>query len=282
MSQITQNSLNQKTESELEQEWKNATLLNNFIFYKVMRSHPDACKKLIEMLLKIKIGKMEIRNEEIIDIDHDSKGIRLDVLVKEQRRMHDIELQVIDTKELPERSRYYAALMALDSLVPGDSYKKLRDSHVIFICMEDIFKKELPVYTFENICKEDGKTKLRDRDYKHFFIAPTCAKIIEDEEVRGFFEFLISNNPSTDYTKDLKDYVNDAKHNMQWRFQFMTWERIKTYAFEEGKEKGLQQKAEEAAIEFLKEGIAPETIAKCVKLPLNQVLELQKSITVTA
>ena len=31
----------------IEQEWKRATLSNNFIFYKVMRAHPDACQRLI-------------------------------------------------------------------------------------------------------------------------------------------------------------------------------------------------------------------------------------------
>ena len=51
---------------------------------------------------------------------------------------------------------------------------------------------------------------------------------------------------------------------------------------QEGRELGLQQgrelKAIEDAKEFLKENIAPEIIAKCVKLPLDQVLELQKEI----
>ena len=33
-----------------EQKWEQATLANNFIFYKVMKNHPDACQHLIEML----------------------------------------------------------------------------------------------------------------------------------------------------------------------------------------------------------------------------------------
>ena len=45
-----------------EQKWEKATLSNNFIFYKVMRDHPQACKQLLEMLLKIKIQKMEMHN----------------------------------------------------------------------------------------------------------------------------------------------------------------------------------------------------------------------------
>ena len=51
-----------ETKNELtpEQKWEQATLANNFIFYKVMRNHPDACQHLIEILLNVKIEKMEM------------------------------------------------------------------------------------------------------------------------------------------------------------------------------------------------------------------------------
>jgi len=44
----------------------------------------------------------------------------------------------------------------------------------------------------------------------------------------------------------------------------------------------ISEKAIDDALEALKEKIAPETVAKIVKLPLEKVLELQKQITVTA
>lgn len=165
----------------LEQKWEQATLANNFIFYKVMRNHQGACKHLLEMLLGIRIESMEMRAEETIALDYDSKGIRLDVFVKDSDRMFDVELQVANTKELPERARYYQGVMDIDTLKAGQKYRELRDSHVIFICLEDVFNNGLPVNTFENICLEDGKTKLCDRSWKHFFFAPLCAKMIEDE-----------------------------------------------------------------------------------------------------
>ena len=257
------------------------TLANNFMFYKVMRHHPDACKRLIEMLLRIKIKQIKISNEETIEIDKDSKGIRLDVYVKERNRLHDIELQVINTHELPERSRYYAALMDLDTLKSGEKYSSLKDSHVIFICMEDVFDNGLPVCTFENICQEDGITKLNDRTYKHFFIARKCAKMLEDEELKAFFEFLISKKADTEYTSALEKYVEDARHNMQWRIQYMTWERQRTYDFDAGKEAGIKQQAIDSAENLLKMNLGtPEQIAQAVGLPLDKVLELQKDFSV--
>ena len=256
-----------------EDRWKKATLANNFIFYKVMRHHPEECKHLIEMLLKVKIESMMMHNEEVIDIDCDAKSIRLDVYVSEDKRMYDVELQVADTNELPERSRYYSALMSLDSLKIGEKYKQLRDGHVIFICMNDIFKNGLPVYTFENICMENKKTKLNDRDYKHFFIAPTCAKMVKNPELKAFFELLISNNSSNEFTSNLKKYVDDAKHNMQWRHEYMTWERIQAYARDEGR----LEKAVENAIKTIKKYHAtPEEAANDMGAPLDKVLEKLK------
>jgi len=95
-----------------EEKWEKATLANNFIFYKVMKDHPDACKKLLEMLLNIKIKNLEIHNEEAIEIENGAKGIRLDVYLKDDGRIFDIELQVANTGEIPERSRYYSSIMS--------------------------------------------------------------------------------------------------------------------------------------------------------------------------
>ena len=50
----------------------------------------------------------------------------------------------------------------------------------------------------------------------------------------------------------------------------------KQEAFEDGQE----QKAIEASIALLKKQIPPEIIAECEQLPLEKVLELQKSILV--
>ena len=267
------------------EKWDSLTLANNFIFYKVMRHHPDACKHLIEMLLGIKIERMEMHNEEVIDIDHDSKGVRLDVFVKDANRMYNVEIQVANTHELPERSRYYSALMALDTLKEGEPYKALKDSHVIFICMSDIFEQGLPVYTFENLCLEDNRIKLKDRDFRHFFIAPTCARMIEDKEIKSFFTFLISNSASSRFTDMLSGYVTNAKHNMQWRHQYMTFARQQYYAFEDGKQAGIadgkQQKAIEDAENLLRENISPEVIARCVGLPIEEVQKLAESLLIT-
>ena len=270
----------------LEEKWKRATLSNNFIFYKVTRAHPDACQRLIEMLLGVKIKSMKMSQEETIAVDPEAKSIRLDVFVKDTGKMFDVEMQMANTNELAERARYYHGVMDIDSLKPKQKYTELPDSHVIFICLEDIFKNGLPVNTFENICIEDGKTKLRDRAWKHFFFAPLCATMIEDEEVKAFFEFLISNQASNGYTDELKAYVADAKRRTENMMQFMTWERQRAYDYDDGKEAGIaigreegieigaQQKAIEDAVMIVqKYKASPEDAARDAGAPLDKVLE---------
>ena len=59
----------------------------------------------------------------------------------------------------------------------------------------------------------------------------------------------------------------------------MDYNTGKYNARQQGLEEGEQQKAIDDAVEFLKEGISPEVIARCVKLPIEKVLELKEEIT---
>ncbi len=279
-----------KYELSPAEKWEQATLANNFLFYKVMRHHPDACKCMLELLLGIEIERLELAAEEAIDIDHDSKGVRLDVYAKDSSRVFDIEVQVADTKELAERARYYQGIMDIDSLKSGQPYSDLKDSYVLFICMSDIFGKGLPIYSFENLCREDKTLSLDDRSYKYFFIAPTCARILADAEQQAFFELLTANKASSPFTDKLKGYIEDAKQNTQWRVQYMTWERQQAYAFNNGKEEGIaiglaegeargrtegsRAKALEAARNFLSMHLSAEQVAQGTGLTLAEVQQL--------
>ena len=87
-----------------------------------------------------------------------------------------------------------------------------------------------------------------------------------------------SNRAGNGFTSDLKDYVTDAKHNMQWRFQFMTWERQRAYDYDDGKAAGIlegkQKKAVEAARSFYANGASIELIAKSLGMTIEQVEEI--------
>lgn len=216
---------NEKTKLSSAERWERATLANNFIFCKVMSENKELCRQLLEMLLHVKIERLETPvSEKNVKIDYESHGIRFDVYTKDDNRIFDIEMQTTDKKNLPMRARYYQSMIDTDNFQTGDDYGEIKESYVIFLCLSDIFKKGLPVYSFENYCKEDFSVKLDDKAYKIFFNAQKC-DIMPSNEEQAFFRFLQGKSAETDFTRHLATEVIRAKHNAQWRMQFMTWDQ---------------------------------------------------------
>ena len=288
------------------EKWERATLADNFIFCKVMTANPDLCKELLELLLNIKIERIEIPvAERSFKVDYDSKGIRFDVYVKDGTgRCFDIEIQTTNRTNLAKRARYYQGLMDVDSLVSGADYSALNESYVIFLCMEDAFGNGLPVYDFHQVCKQDSEVLLNDGTHKVFFNASKYDKM-PTESLREFFKFLNGLNAASDFTDQLEQKVRYAKTNAQWRHRFMTWEQEMRIQVKEKSEQLAKEmakdlanemvedrvnamrkeiekeakemaaeKVEETAKKLLAEKIAPEVVAKCTGLSLEQVKKL--------
>ena len=264
------------------EKWEKATIANDFVFYKVMRDNPDVCQRLLEILLEFDIDHIDMNCQEHIDIDWKSKGVRLDVYVKGSEKVFDIEIQTTDTKELPERARYYQSVIDVDCLGSGQPYKDLKDSYIIFICIPDIFKKGLPVYTFENLCRQDTTIPLGDRTLKYFFISDNCDKLL-NEEKKAFMRLVSGQKGCNAFTKRVELLADEVKHNIGYKREYMEWERQKTYLYNKGKEDGVAEGKIEAKIEtarnFLAEGVAPEIIAKCSGLPLEEVQKLAEELS---
>lgn len=163
--------------------WEDLTFANNFLFCKIMESEPDLCRQILEILLGFKIEKLEpVQVERTMLETMDSKSVRFDVYAKDDKRIFDIEIQTTTSTNLPKRARYYQSVIDMDNLSHGENYSKLKDSYVIFLCLQSPFKKKRPVYFFENICRDDDEIKLNDRAFKVFFIASEYAKMESDEE----------------------------------------------------------------------------------------------------
>lgn len=208
------------------EKWERMTLADNFIFCKVMEENPEVCKELLEMLLDIKIDRIETpKSEYFIKVTEPSHGIRFDVYVKEfQGRKFDIEIQTANFSELPKRARYYQGVMDVNEVFSGENYTILEESYVIFLCLGDVFGKGLPIYSFENICMEDSRIKLGDKTHKIFFNAKMYDKM-PSENLRSFFMFLCGKKSESSFTDRLPELVNRIKMNAKWRQNYMTWEQ---------------------------------------------------------
>ena len=149
----------------LEKSWENIGISNDFLFGNLMRQYPGLCKKLLQRILPgLAIDHIEIlETQKNIDQDVDARSVRLDVYLSDDReRVYSIEMQMTDTKELPRRSRYYQAMIDLQLLDKGITYRHLNDTYIIFICPFDLYGKGRHMYTFAGGCKEDSEVNIAD------------------------------------------------------------------------------------------------------------------------
>ena len=276
------------------EKWNSLTLANNFIFCKVLEENPDVCKELLEMLLDIKIDRIEQpKSEQTFKTDFDSRGIRLDVYVKDGTgRCFDIEIQTSNYMRLEKRARYYQGLMDVDSIQFGQEYSALKDSYVIFLCLGDAFGHRLPVYTFRYRAEEDKNILMNDGTVNIFFNATMYDKM-QSESLRSFFKYLCGKNSDDNFTDRLSALVERVKMNAQWRHRYMTIEQeiklqVEARTNERAKElakdiaKDMAQdianeKTIETAKKMLENNIPAEIVAKCTGLEISQLDKLKQS-----
>ena len=152
-----------------ENIWEKLTISNDFIFAKLMQDE-EICKGVIERLLGIKVGKIDyLEEQKTINLAYDAKSVRLDVYVEDSDKIYNLEMQTTNNRNLAKRSRYYQAMIDLNTIEKGETYNSLKESYIIFICTFDPFEKGLSKYTFKPMCKENNELELKDETNRIFF-----------------------------------------------------------------------------------------------------------------
>lgn len=87
----------------------------------------------------------------------------MDVYARERgsgERVYDLEMQAQREPLLGKRFRYYQAVLDVRELPAGDDYDRLPESFVVFLCSQDPFGYDLPVYHLERRCDEVPELRL--------------------------------------------------------------------------------------------------------------------------
>lgn len=182
------------------------TLADDFMFFKVMQDE-NLCRQLLEVILNKPIEKIVyVKNQESAQTTYDAKCIRMDVYVKDKNHtIYNIEMQKRNTKELPQRTRYYHSTVDQTQLKRGQDYNKLPDSYVIFICTFDLFGVGFGKYTFEPVCIEDKNIHLCDGSHTIFVNAKG---VTDDQKLQEFIDYLRTGKVSESlFIKQLDDAV---------------------------------------------------------------------------
>ena len=198
------------------------TISDDFMFGAVM-SNPKRCKPLLEMILGVKINKIEYPElQKTIDKQYGSKGIRLDVYVEDDKNtVYNIEIQTTMFKSLPKRMRYYQGLIDLNIIDKGEEYSSLKKSFVIFICTYDPFGEGRYIYTFENRCLENPELAFGDDTTKIVLNTEGTVGDI-NEDLRATLRYIAGDAPQSEYTMELDEEVVNVRKSEKWGREFMT------------------------------------------------------------
>jgi predicted transposase/invertase (TIGR01784 family) len=220
----------------------------------------DLCKELLQMILpELAIEHIEmLQLQKGIDVDKDAHGIRLDVYVHDENRtVYSLEMQMVNTRNLEKRIRYYSSQIDLQLLNKSENYNELRDSYIIFICPFDLFGAGRHIYTFRSTCQEDKNIVMNDGTAWIFLNTEGKLEDIS-ADLREFLDYVAGRKSRHSFIDKLESAVKEAKQDREWGRQVMT---LLMRDFEnqeigrrEGKQEGIKEGIKEGILEGIKEG----------------------------
>lgn len=246
--------------------WEELTIRDDYMFKLVMRRR-RICKKMLEGTLRIRIEKIRyLETEKSITAPYRSKGIRLDVYVKDERNtVYNIEMQIrrLEGDALFKRTRYYQSMMDADLLAAGADYDELNKTIIIFICPFDPFGEGRYMYTFENICLENKNLKLLDGATKIFL--NTKGQIGDiDDTIRAFLQYVDGAVTDNSFVQEVEEEIRRVKLEEGERVNYMTFAMKMMEERKEGRKEG--QRDERVAI--------LRRLVTQSQIPVEQALEM--------
>ena len=227
----------------------------------------------------------DVKTEEVIKPALETKGVRLDVFVKNSTAVFDVELQMTNTGNLPLRARYYQAVCDYDVLKTGAPYQDLKQSYVIFLCPFDLIGDGEVCYVVESAVNGKVSEKYNDKCKKLFFNFTKFASC-DNIHTSALLKFFASGQPSDDLTKRLSEKVVENNGHEKWRRENMTLEmyvedrmfEARQAAFEDGIHEGIErgsfQTKYETARNALQMGFSFEQISLLTGLSIEAVQEI--------
>ena len=252
------------------------------IMFGLVFSNTHIAKPFIEHLLGIEIDHLETPTPEaVLSYDAEHKGVRYDVFARETNengetiRSFDLEMQMVDTKELPQRARYYQSVCDGVALSKGDFYTSLREQYVIFLCPMDIFGHGYPVYHFENCARENPEITLNDLTFKNFYIF-TRYEEFRDPVVKAYMKYFATRVADSNETESINSQVSFYKTDTFIRNKYMTYEYDLHESKEAGRAEGKAEGLTESIDIFKSLGVSQEILEKAKRIAAEKIASDKK------
>ena len=165
----------------------------------------------------------------------------------------------------------------------GDSYMKLKDSFVIFLCTFEPFGQGFSVYEFENYDKKH-QLQLNDGRYT-IYVNSTSKENGISKELTNLFTYMIDSqiDENDSFLTELENEISILnREDGEWRRQIMRLDEKIALEKEEAAEKAAKKAAKEATnntkLEIAKNlksmNYSIEEISKVIGLTLEEVEKL--------
>lgn len=225
---------------QFSKKWEDLTIADNFIFCKVMEDE-KICKGVLETLLEIKVNRIDyLRTENPIDNFYDSRGIRLDVYVKDSDKIYNIEMQAGNYDDILLRARYYLSSSDVATTRRRTKFRNIKETYILFICKDDPFGCGIPRYTRFSKFLETDEIPYNDKIHIVFYNCSAWEKE-SDLQIRNVLKFIYGFKADSGIAREMEGAVSTAKRKSDIKDEYMYFSDILEEEIEEAHETGLAE-----------------------------------------
>ena len=231
--------------------------LSDFALFMSVMKVKEAYEDVLSIILdEADLKLKEVKVEQVVLNKSGKRAIRLDAWAQDvQHRQFDMEMQNdTDGDDVRKRSRFYQGMIDTPILKSGKKtrYKHLPSATIIFITQEDIFGKDLAMYTFSEQCEEVPNLSLEDGTSKIFLNMTSKNGRAELISLLQYMKHTTLNNENVTVKDkrilDLDAIVKEVKQSEEW-------EDVRMNILEIGMAKGKELGLEEGRIKTLIENV---------------------------
>ena len=217
--------------------------LSDFALFLSVMKNKAAYENMLRIILdEPDLRLAEVKAEQVVLNQSGKRAIRLDAWARDVRnRQFNTEMQN-DSKSdnLQKRSRFYQGLLDTPILKSGKKtkYRHLPSTIIIFITQEDIFSRDLAMYTFTEQCEEIAGLHLDDGTKKIFLNMTSRRGRPDLVSLLQYMKNTTLDNPEIlvkdKRIRELDRIVREVKQSEEW-------EAVKMNILEIGIEKGKKE-----------------------------------------
>ena len=258
---------------------------NDTLFKMVFVRNQNLLKRLVAVLLRIHledIGEFTVTNPEMPPESMSEKFCRLDINMMVNCQVVDLEIQVNDEKDYPERSLYYWAREYSSALSEGKKYLDLPKTIIISIVAFKLFNCEAFHSEFE-VLEINRHERLTDRLNLHYFELPKIPEIDGAHDELNLWLSLFKAETEEELVKiesiggEIMEQAVSAYRRVSGTKEFQELERLRFEA-SCNEAAALANAEQRRSIEIAKtlkaKGMPVDEIAEITKLTVDEVILL--------